>query len=74
MQFTMTDEQLEKLLDACKPVRCMMVGGVTPRSPQQNANDAWKALGLQMGFDYTTVKPGSDQKTFSAEPLKELEE
>lgn len=66
MIFTMTDEQLEKLLDACKPVRCMMIGGVVPSSPQENANRAWKELGLEMGFDYMTVRPGKDQKTFSA--------
>lgn len=71
MKFTMTDEQLETIFDACKPVMCIKIGNYTPRSPQENANDAWAKLGLEMGFDPTTVNPGpgEDQKTFFAEPL-----
>ena len=64
----MTEAQLEKILDACKPVPYMVFGGRPPRSPQENANSAWCALGEEMGFDGMTVKPsGSDDKTFTAE-------
>lgn len=68
-EFELTDEQLETLLNACKPVMAIMVGGVAPRSPQENANDAWRNLGKEMGFDYMTVKPieGKGQRFFTAE-------
>ena len=69
MKFVMTDKQLETILDACRPVPCMLIGSYVPRTPQENANAAWKALGLEMGFDWETVQPGRDQKTFSADPL-----
>lgn len=68
-RYTMTDEQLETLLDACKPVPYMIIGGHAPRSPQENANDAWKRLGDELGFDWETVRPvpGESQKVFEAE-------
>ena len=56
-EFEMSEEQLNKILAACKPVPYIIVGGIAPRSPQENANAAWKSLGKEMGFDYLTVKP-----------------
>lgn len=68
--YEMTDEQYQKLLDACKPVPYMVFGGRPPRSPQENANDAWRALGEEMGFDYMTVHPhGDSPKQFTADEL-----
>lgn len=68
--YRMSEEQHARLLDACKPVPYMIVGGMAPRSPQENANDAWRALGREMGFDWRTVKPaGADSRDFTAEPL-----
>jgi hypothetical protein len=64
--FTMTSLQHAALLNACKPVPAMWIGG-PPRSVQQNANDAWMALGREMGFDGMTVRPGSHELEFSAE-------
>lgn len=70
-RFTMTTEQHAKLLDACKPVPYMIIGGVMPRSPQENANDAWCALGRELGFDGMTVQPdGSDELNFTAEVIE----
>jgi len=68
--YEMTDKQLDTLMQACKPVAYMMVGGSTPSSPQENANNAWANLGLEMGFDGSTVQPrqGFDPKHFSAIP------
>lgn len=68
--YEMTDQQLNNLMKACKPVACMMVGGTTPSSPQENANNAWANLGLKMGFDSSTVQPrqGRGTKHFSAIP------
>ena len=66
-EYEMTQEDLDKLLEACRPVRYMVVGGRPPRSPQENANAAWEDLGRKMGFDSRTVVPnGKGQRFFSA--------
>ena len=69
-RFEMTDEQHEKLLEACKPVSMIMLQCGIPRSPQENANAAWKKLGTEIGFDHMTVKPitGQSGTVFEAEP------
>lgn len=73
-EFEMSQEQLDKLLDACKPVPCIMIGGVMPRSPQENANDAWKALGEELGFKFMTVQPSpKGQRFFTAEPKENID-
>lgn len=67
----MTQEQFDKLMEACKPVPYMVFGGIEPRSQQENANEAWKSLGNEMGFDYMTVRPANgDPKQFYADPVK----
>ena len=68
-QYEMTDWQLAQLLDACKPVPYMIIGGVEPRSPQENANAAWKRLGEELGFNHMSVQPvaGKGMKFFTAE-------
>ena len=68
--YEMTEAQHQTLLDACKPVACMMIGGSTGPNPQENANRAWASLGSEMGFDYMTVRPisGQGSRFFSAIP------
>lgn len=68
-EFEMSEEQLARLLEASKPVPYLVIGGVPPASPQQNANAAWQALGRELGFDWTTVRPlsGRGQRAFTAE-------
>jgi hypothetical protein len=68
--YEMTQEQLDKILEACKPVPAMMIGGFAPSSAQENANNAWAALGREMGFDHMTVQPisGKGIRFFSAVP------
>ena len=74
--YEMTQAQLDRLLDACKPTPVMLIGGYGGSSPQQNANDAWAALGREMGFDSETVRPidGKAQCHFSAVPSETLEQ
>jgi len=74
-EFTMTKEQCEKLLDACKPVPYMVFGGIEPRSPQENANAAWAELGLELGFDAMSVRPvaGKGMEVFTAEVVQHVE-
>jgi hypothetical protein len=55
--YEMNEEQFIRLIEACKPVTYIVVGGVYPKSPQENAMDAWKDLGKEMGFDWETVVP-----------------
>lgn len=66
--FEMTDDDLKELLEACKPTVCMLIGGYSPPTPQENANRAWANLGQQMGFDSMTVQSikGKGDKFFSA--------
>ena len=70
VEYEMTEEDLNKILDACRPVPIIMIGNYTPSSQQENSNMAWKALGEKMGFDYMTVRPVSDKgdRFFTAVP------
>ena len=64
----MTPTDLEKILDACKPVPMIMLQCGPGRSPQERANDAWAELGSRMGFDHMTVQPtGNGDRFFTAE-------
>ena len=60
-EFKMTKEELEKIMDAGKPVIMIAVSGpdgpVGPKSPQENANNAWMLLGNELGFVWDTVQP-----------------
>lgn len=71
-EYELTEEQLKTLLDACKPVPYIVVGGRVPRSPQENANAAWSRLGDEMRFDSLTVAPvpGKGQRFFHAKELE----
>lgn len=67
-EFEMTDEQFKTLIESCQPVPMIALQCGEPVSPQKRANDAWQALGEQLGFDYTTVRSvqGKGQKFFTA--------
>lgn len=73
-EFEMSEEQLKKLLEACKPTPVMYLPGgqLMGGTPQENANRAWDTLGKEMGFKGRTVKPipGKDGKYFTAEPIE----
>lgn len=73
--FEMTEADLDALMSAMKPVPYMIVGGMEPRSQQENANAAWASLGAKMGFDPMTVRPtGRGDRFFSAIPADALKE
>ena len=69
--YEMTQADCDVLLAAMKPVLMIMlhIGG-GPRSPQENANNAWRVLGKKMGFEWNTVRPieGKSMLFFSAVP------
>lgn len=67
-EFELTEEQLAVLLDASKPTMAILIGGVSPPTPQQNANAAWRRLADEMGFDWSTVQAvaGKGDRFFTA--------
>ena len=72
--YEMSEEQLAKLLEACRPTPVMYVSGGQPMgsTPQENANRAWKKLGTEMGFVWDTVEPtDKGDRCFLAEPHEE---
>ena len=71
-EYEMTEAQLDDLYKACKPVPYIMIGGQSPRGRQEAANDAWRALGVDLGFDFMTVMPsGKGDRFFTAEASDE---
>ena len=70
--FEMTEEEFKRIMEAGCLVPYMVFGGIAPRSPQENANSAWRALGAKRGFDWETVKPCPEKGPmfFLAEPTK----
>lgn len=69
-EYEMTEADMNELLEAMKPVPMIMLQCGTPPSQQENANNAWAALGRKMGFDGDTVQPvrGKGSRFFSAVP------
>ena len=67
--FQLTVGELKELMEACRPVPYIIIGGIAPRSPQENANNAWKRLSARHGFIWDSVRPipGKGQDCFSAE-------
>ena len=68
--YEMSEEQYAKIMQACEPVPLIMLQLGMPRSPQERANDAWEALGKEMGFQHMTVGPDNsgNERCFIAEP------
>jgi len=68
-EFEMSQEQLDRILEACKPVPYIAIQCGEPTSPQENANTAWAVLGKEMGFKPMTVESnGKGDRFFTAEP------
>lgn len=67
--YEMTQVQFQRLMDACKPVTYLVVGGIEPTSPAENANRAWEVLAEELGFIWDTVEPisGKEAWHFSAQ-------
>jgi hypothetical protein len=73
-EYEMTQADMDKILEACRPTVCIQVGGLGPSSPQDNANAAWRALGERMGFDGMTVEPSARGPLFFLATPKETKE
>lgn len=70
-EYKLSPAQLMDLQRASQPVPYLVASGTEPRSPQENANDEWERIGVQLGFDPYTVQPvvGKDQEYFTAEEI-----
>ena len=75
-RFEMTQQDLDKIIEACRPTPVMLIGSYSPSSPQENANAAWAELGTRMGFDAMTVQPvrGESDRVFTAVPTETPEQ
>ena len=71
--FTMTQEQYDVIIAACKPIPLIMLQCGMPSSPQETANRAWEQLGKELGFAYMSVKPGNSNLEFTAEEQEEMD-
>jgi hypothetical protein len=72
-EFRMSDEQYATIMAAMKEAQSqpvMYLSGGQPMfdDPQEIANRAWKKLAEEMGFVWDTAGPGSDERSFMAEP------
>jgi len=73
-EFKLDAEQLNTLLKAIKPTPVMVFGTyVSGLDRQERANEAWKLLGDELGFEHMTVRPvsGKSEEYFTAN-IKEL--
>lgn len=71
IEYEMTETDLQKILDACRPVPLIMLQCGMPPSRQERANAAWADLGQRMGFDYMSVRPtGKSDRSFTALPME----
>lgn len=71
IEFHMSEEDLSRIMESCKPVPMIALQCGTPRGPQENANAAWADLGKRMGFKPMTVEPlpSKGDRYFMAEPV-----
>jgi len=77
-EFEMSQDELDKMLSACKPTPVMYLSGGTPmfNTPQENANAAWRALAKEKGFIWDSVRPVASKgsRFFTAECVAETVE
>lgn len=57
MQFTITEEEMQRVLEASKPVPYMVFGGMEPMPPQERANRAWQSIGEAHGVEWMSIRP-----------------
>jgi hypothetical protein len=70
--YRMTDAERKALLDASKPVPYMVIGGVPPSSPYDNAMRVWREIANRVGCEVDSIEPAStgDDHDFKAVPRK----
>lgn len=72
--FTITEEEMQMVLDASKPVPYMVLGGMEPSSPRENANRAWQAIGRTYGVEWDSIRPVDEAaRIMSGTPVSEAD-
>ena len=71
-EFEMSQEDYDKLIQACKPVPLIALNCGPVFSQRENVNAAWIELGKKMGFAGLTAEPipGKGTRFFMAEPMQ----
>lgn len=73
-EYELSQEDLDSILDASKPVPAMYLSGgqLIGSTPQENANRAWKQIGMKYGFVWNTAQPmaGKGQRFITAEEIE----
>jgi len=73
-EFEMSKEQLATLMEACQPVPLIAIHCGQVKSVQERVNGAWGALGKEMGFISSTVRPcGKGDRIFTADEVEDNE-
>lgn len=72
-EYQLSEVDRQMLIKASQPVPYLIVGGVQPLNPQENANRAWQSLGEKYHFDWETVErvEGKSDYYFTAIPTEE---
>jgi hypothetical protein len=60
-EYTLTEEELQELFDAAKPVPYMIIGGNPPPSSYNRSLSVWKRVAERVNCDVNTIQ-GSDPK------------
>lgn len=70
-EYLLTQEEVNELLEACKPVPMIALQCGNPVSAQERANAAWEALGKKRGFVGSSAEPvqGKSMLYVSAIPV-----
>lgn len=73
-EFEMSETDLSELMERCKAVPLIALNCGMPKSPQENANNAWNDLGEKLGFKPMTVEPipSKGERFFLAEPTYDM--
>lgn len=69
-KYRLTDEELNELMEASKPVPYMVFGDIEPRSPREKAMDLWRKVAARVGCDLDSIGSAhtSDLHDFEAQP------
>ncbi len=72
-EYELSEEQLQRLLDAAEATPYIVVGGTEPPSAQDNADAVWQSIAREMGFVWDTVEPapGKGQRFIVAEEAQQ---
>lgn len=60
--YTLTDEQFQRLMVACRNTPYLVIGGMEPLTPYDRAMVVWREIAETNRVDVTSIEPGSSPK------------